>query len=336
MMRRTIAFAMQPERTQYVFPPELLSKLDDIGRILDQEPMTRFDDDRGKRLLAEAEILVTGWGAPVFDAATLASAPRLQLLVHAAGTIKGLIDDCVFEAGMAVSHAAEANAQPVAEFTLAAIIFAGKQIIRLRDLYVADKGRMRTHLLQAQPIGNYRRTVGIVGASRIGRRVIELLRPFDYDVLLYDPLVGHDSARLLKVEKVDLDTLMAQSDIVSVHAPLLPQTRHMIDAQRLALMKNGATLINTARGALIDEAALIDRLKSGAIDAILDVTDPEVPEKNSPLYQLENVFLTPHIAGAIGLERMRLGATVVDEITRFVQGKPLLFEVRKDDLERMA
>ncbi|WP_170117024.1 hydroxyacid dehydrogenase [Phyllobacterium sophorae] len=335
-MRRTIAFAMQPERTQYVFPPELLSKLDDIGRILDQEPMTRFDDDRGKRLLAEAEILVTGWGAPVFDAATLASAPRLQLLVHAAGTIKGLIDDCVFEAGMAVSHAAEANAQPVAEFTLAAIIFAGKQIIRLRDLYVADKGRMRTHLLQAQPIGNYRRTVGIVGASRIGRRVIELLRPFDYDVLLYDPLVGHDSARLLKVEKVDLDTLMAQSDIVSVHAPLLPQTRHMIDAQRLALMKNGATLINTARGALIDEAALIDRLKSGAIDAILDVTDPEVPEKNSPLYQLENVFLTPHIAGAIGLERMRLGATVVDEITRFVQGKPLLFEVRKDDLERMA
>ncbi|UXN66364.1 hydroxyacid dehydrogenase (plasmid) [Phyllobacterium sp. A18/5-2] len=336
MMRRTIAFAMQPERTQYVFPPELLSKIDDIGRILDQEPMTRFDDDRGKRLLAEAEILVTGWGAPVFDAATLASAPRLQLLVHAAGTIKGVIDDCVFEAGIAVSHAAEANAQPVAEFTLAAIIFAGKQIIRLRDLYVADKGRMRTHLLQAQPIGNYRRTVGIVGASRIGRRVIELLRPFDYTVLLYDPLVGHDSARLLKVEKVDLDTLMAQSDIVSVHAPLLPQTRHMIDAQRLALMKNGATLINTARGALIDEAALIDRLKSGAIDAILDVTDPEVPEKNSPLYQLVNVFLTPHIAGAIGLERMRLGATAVDEITRFVQGKPLLFEVRKDDLERMA
>ena len=88
-MRRTIAFAMQPERTQYVFPPEFLSKIDDIGRILDQEPMTRFDDDRGKRLLAEAEILVTGWGAPVFDAATLASAPRLQLLVHAAGTIKG-------------------------------------------------------------------------------------------------------------------------------------------------------------------------------------------------------------------------------------------------------
>jgi phosphoglycerate dehydrogenase-like enzyme len=336
VIRPTIAFAMQPERTQYVLTPELLSKIDDVARILDREPMTRFGDDRGKRLLAEAEILVTGWGAPVFDAAALASAPCLQLLVHAAGTIKGVIDDCVFEAGIAVSHAAEANALPVAEFTLAAIIFAGKKIIRLHDLYVADKGRTRTHLLQAQPIGNYRRTVGIVGASRIGRRVIELLRPFDYKVLLYDPLVGHDSARLLKVEKVDLDTLMSQSDTVSLHAPLLPQTRHMIDAWRLSLMKNGATLINTARGALVDEAALIDRLNSGAIDAILDVTDPEVPEKNSPLYQLENVFLTPHIAGAIGLERMRLGATAVDEITRFVQGKPLLFEVRKDDLERMA
>lgn len=336
MTRPAIAFAMQPGRTQYVLTPELLMRIDGIARVLDREPMTRFGDDRAKRLLAEAEILVTGWGAPVFDAAALASAPRLRLLMHAAGTVKGMIDDCVFQAGIVVSHAAQANALPVAEFTLAAIIFAGKQVIRFRDLYVADRVRMRTHLLQAEAIGNYRRTVGIVGASRIGRRVIELLRPFGYQVLLYDPLTGHDSAYALKVEKVDLDTLMARSDIVSLHAPLLSETRHMIDARRLFLMKNGATLINTARGALVDEAALIDRLKSGAIDAIIDVTDPEVPEKDSPLFDLPNVFLTPHIAGAIGLERMRLGETAVDEITRFLEGKPLLFEVRRDDLEQMA
>ncbi|MCA1444181.1 hydroxyacid dehydrogenase [Ensifer sp. IC4062] len=336
MTRPAIAFAMQPERTRYVLTPELLLRFDSLGRVLDQRPMTEFSDDRANRLLAETEILVTGWGAPLFDRAALAAAPRLRLVVHAAGTVKGLIDDCVFDAGVAVSHAAEANAVPVAEFTLAAIIFAGKQVFRFRDLYTADRDRKRTYLLQGQPIGNYRRTIGIVGASKIGRRVIELLRPFDYQVLLYDPLVGQDAASALNVEQVDLDTLMARADIVSLHAPSLPETRHMIDARRLSLMKAGATLINTARGALVDEAALIEKLQTGTINAIIDVTHPEVPERDSPFYDLTNVFLTPHIAGAVGLERTRLGEMAADEVARFIEGRPLLYEIRKRDLERMA
>ncbi|ACP25278.1 putative glycerate dehydrogenase [Sinorhizobium fredii NGR234] len=336
MSRPAIAFAMQPERTQHVLTPDLLARIDSLSRILDPRPMTGFADSRANRLLAEAEILVTGWGAPRFDAAALAAAPRLRLVVHAAGTVKGLIDTTVFDAGITVSHAAEANAVPVAEFTLAAIIFAGKNVFRFRALYAADRGRQRTQLLQGQAIGNYRRTVGIIGASRIGRRVIELLRPFDYRVLLYDPLVGRESASGLGAEKADLDALMANSDIVSLHAPSLPETRHMIDARRLSLMKEGATLINTARGALVDEAALIDKLGTGAIDAIIDVTHPEVPEETSPLYGLPNVFLTPHIAGAVGLERTRLGEMAVDEIERFLAGRPLLFEIRKHELERMA
>ncbi|PST23852.1 hydroxyacid dehydrogenase [Mesorhizobium plurifarium] len=332
----TVAIAMQPERTRYVFTPELLSRLGDVARILDRQPMTEFGDERSQRLLGDAEILVTGWGAPFIDAAVLARAARLRLIVHAAGTIKGLVDESAFDAGIKVSHAAEANAVPVAEFTLAAVIFSGKQVFRFRDIYATDRGRERTQVLQGEAIGNYRRTVGIVGASRIGRRVIELLRLLDYRLLLHDPLVGESEACALKVEKVDLQTLMARSDIVSLHAPLLPETRHMIDARQLALMKDGATLINTARGALVDEAALIERLQSGAINAVIDVTHPEIPERSSPLYRMPNVFLTPHIAGAIGLERTRLGEMAVDEVGRFVQGRPLLFEVCKQDLGRMA
>ncbi|WP_338894144.1 hydroxyacid dehydrogenase [Sinorhizobium meliloti] len=332
----TVAFAMQPERTRYVLTPELLAQVDAFARILDQRPMTEFADEWSQRLLAEAQILVTGWGAPFIDEAVLARAPRLRLIVHAAGTIKGLVDESVFDAGIRVSHAAEANAVPVAEFTLAAVIFAGKQVFRFRDVYAADHGRERTQILQGEAVGNHRRTVGIVGASRIGRRVIGLLRHLDYRLLLYDPLVKDAEAMALEVEKVDLDTLMARSDIVSLHAPLLPETRHMIDNRQLALMKDGATLINTARGALVDEAALIEKLQSGAINAVIDVTDPEIPDENSPLYDLPNVFLTPHIAGAIGLERMRLGEMAVDEVARFLEGRPLLFEVHKQDLGRMA
>jgi phosphoglycerate dehydrogenase-like enzyme len=110
----------------------------------------------------------------------------------------------------------------------------------------------------------------------------------------------------------------------------------MIDARRLSLMKDGATLINTARGILIDEAALLSALKTGRIDAVLDVTDPEIPEAGSAFYDLPNVFLTPHIAGAIGLERARLGEMAVDEIERFVTGQPLLYQIHRANLENIA
>jgi phosphoglycerate dehydrogenase-like enzyme len=334
--RPTIAFAMQSARTQHVLTPELIQRLDTVGRVLDAVPMERFDDERARKLLGETEILTTSWGSPHIDAAVLAQAPHLKLLAHAAGTVKGLIEDSLFDKNILVSHAAQANALPVAEFTLAAIIFAGKQVFRFRDVYVADRHRGRTQPMQSEATGNYGRTVGIIGASRIGRRVIELLAPFDYKILLCDPMVDEAEARRLGAEKTELDALMARSDIVSLHAPSLPETRHMIGARNLSLMKRGATFINTARGALVDEAALLATLKTGRIDAIIDVTDPEIPEASSAFYDLPNVFLTPHIAGAIGLERTRLGEMAVEEVIRFVESKPLLYEIRRDDLARMA
>ncbi|AYG61048.1 hydroxyacid dehydrogenase [Rhizobium jaguaris] len=334
--RPAIAFAMMPSRTQHVLTSELVQQLDTVGRVLDAAPMERFDDERARKLLAETEILITSWGSPHIDAAVLAQAPHLKLVAHAAGTVKGLIEDSLFNKGISVSHAAQANALPVAEFTLAAIIFAGKQVFRFRDAYVADRHRGRTQSMQSQAIGNYGRTIGIIGGSRIGRRVIELLAPFDYKILLCDPMVGEAEARRLGVEKTELDGLMARADIVSLHAPSLPATRHMIRDHHLSLMKQGATFINTARGALVDEEALLVTLKTGRIDAIIDVTDPEIPEASSAFYELPNVFLTPHIAGAVGLERTRLGEMAVDEVIRFIEGKPLLYEIRRDDLARMA
>lgn len=336
MRRPSIALAMQPSRTEHVLTAGALHRLAEIGQLLDPQPLRSFSDDRARRILAETDILITGWGSPYVGREVVAAAPRLRLIAHAAGTVKGIVDEQIFDAGIAVTHAAEANSIPVAEFTLAAIIFAGKQVFRFRDLYLADRNRARTHPMQRLAIGNYHRTVGIIGASRIGRRVIELLRPFEYRVLLFDPTVDAIEAVSLGTEKADLPTLMTQSDIVSVHAPSLPSTRHMIGARELSLMKEGATLINTARGALIDEAALLETLSTGRIDAIIDVTDPEVPETASAFYDLPNVFLTPHIAGAVGLERGRLGDMAVDEIERFTKGEPLLYQILRRDLALIA
>lgn len=285
--------------------------------------------------LAEAEVLFTCWGATPLTAPVLAAAPRLRAVVHAAGSVKHHITDACWERGIAVTSAAGANALPVAEFTVAAILFAGKRVLSSAQRY----RELRTGhdwLAELDGSGNYRRTVGIVGASRIGRRVIALLRPFDLDVLLYDPYVGPDEAARLGVRLSALDELCANSSVVSVHAPQLPETRHLIGAAQLAAMPAGATLINTARGSLVDEAALLPELTGGRLHAVLDVTEPDLPPVASPLYELPNVLLTPHVAGSLGNELHRMADQALDELERFASGRPFADPVHGDALSRSA
>jgi phosphoglycerate dehydrogenase-like enzyme len=135
---------------------------------------------------------------------------------------------------------------------------------------------------------------------------------------------------------VPLDDLMAAADVVTVHAPSLPSTRHLLDARRLALMRDGATLVNTARGALVDHAALIAELRTGRLSAVLDVTEPEPLPPDSPLFDLPNVVLTPHIAGALGTEVRRLGDAAVAEVARYAAGEPFAHPLTAADLDRVA
>jgi len=332
--RPVLAFALSPERTHNVFAPRDYERLAACCTIPQQAPIRHFAD--AASLMREVEVLVTGWGCPPIDTAVLADAPRLHLIAHAAGTVKTFISRAAFDRGIVVTHAAAANALPVAEFTLAAILFANKRVLHFRTLYAGARRGGIAEGLAREPIGNYSKTIGIIGASRIGRRVIELLRPFDLAVLLYDPFVTPDEAATLGVVPVTLDALLERADVVSLHAPSLPATRHMLDAGRLARMRDGATLINTARGGLVDQVALEAELVSGRIDAVIDVTEPEVLPATSSLYGLPNVLLTPHIAGALGLERQRLGALVADEVERYVRGEPLRHRVEVQMLEHMA
>lgn len=285
--------------------------------------------------LAEAEVLFTCWGATPLTGPVLAAAPRLRAVVHAAGSVKHHITDACWERGIAVTSAAGANALPVAEFTVAAILFAGKQVLRSAQRY----GELRTGhdwLDELDGSGNYRRTVGIVGASRIGRRVIELLRPSIWTSCCTTRTFGVDEASRLGVRLAALDELCASSSVVSVHAPQLPETRHLIGAAQLAAMPSGATLINTARGSLVDEDALLPELTSGRLHAVLDVTDPDPPRAGSPLYDLPNVLLTPHIAGSLGNELHRMADQALDELERFASGRPFADPVHGDTLSRSA
>ncbi|MFB7507985.1 hydroxyacid dehydrogenase [Streptomyces broussonetiae] len=314
-----------------------LDRLHTVARIDTTTTITTIDDadPATAARLARTEVLFTHWGAPALTEDALRRMPRLRAVVHAAGSVKHHVTDAVWKHGITVSSAAAANAVPVAEFTLAAILFAGKRVLDIAHAYA--RTRTRPGLLPYYTgHGNYRRTVGVVGASRVGRRVIELLRPFDLHVLLYDPYVDPAEARALGAEPAGLDELAARSDVVSIHAPQLPETRHMFDARRLALLKDGATLVNTARGSLVDTDALTAYLRTGRLNAVLDVTEPDLPPADSPLYTLPNVLLTPHIAGSLGTELGRMTDWAVDELARYARGLPFAHPVGPQELTRSA
>jgi phosphoglycerate dehydrogenase-like enzyme len=333
--RPRIVLAMIPGLERSLFNDEHLAALRALATLPETEPAVPFESERAGRLLEDAEILLTGWGCPELSTAVLDRAPRLRLIAHCAGTVKEMVTPACWERGLRVITAAEANAIPVVEYTVAAILLANKHAFRIREIYRQERRNGLWHHL-TPGIGNLNKRVGIVGASRIGRRVIAALRPFDFSICVYDPYFSDEEAASLGVERVELDDLLRRSDVVTLHAPSLPETRHMIGARELALIRDGAALVNTARGALIDGEALEKELSTGRIRAVIDTTEPEPLPADSPLYDLPNVFLTPHIAGASGTEVYRMTEIVIEEIGRYLRGEPLQHEVRQEDLARIA
>ncbi|MGW5255380.1 hydroxyacid dehydrogenase [Streptomyces sp. NPDC004012] len=333
--RPRAALAMSREAAAAVLDAETL---DALAAICDLAPPPVLDDlttPRARAVLADVDLLVTGWGCPPLDRDVLGAAPRLRAVVHTAGSVRGHITESCWERGIEVSSAASANALPVAEYTLAMILLTGKDVLeRARD-YRATRSRDDS-LRTPRTVGNHRRTVGILSASRTGRRVIELLRPHDLDVLLYDPYVTGPGAAELGVEQVELDELFARADTVSVHTPLLPATRRLVGRRQIDALRPGAVLINTARGAVVDQDALTDAALAGRVRAVLDVTDPEVLPPGHPLWDCDNVLITPHLAGSEGNEWRRLADLALAETARWASGAGFLHPVRRERLAFQA
>ncbi|WZH35786.1 MAG: hydroxyacid dehydrogenase [Microbacterium enclense] len=277
-------------------------------------------DRRALERLAQVEYLVTGWGAPRLGPEVLRAAPRLRGILHTGGSVKNLISEDVWDRGIVVTSAAEANAIPVAEFTIAMILLEAKRVPAYIAGYASTRDVAGDWRDGIPPSATFGGVVGIVGFSRVGRRVAALLAPFGFEVLVADPYAAAEEVQAAGGTLVELDALMARSDIVSIHAPELPSTRHLLDARRIASMRPDAVLINTARGSLIDTEALLERCRSGLLRAVLDVTDPEPLPPDSPLFGAPGVVLTPHIAGAMHAETLRLTDSALDGLQTLVRG----------------
>ena len=318
--------------------PRLVARLATRATVVRAHP----HDWRDHPALANAEVVITGWGSAGLDAATLSRAGRLKGLVHTGGSVRKVVDPQVWaqRPGFVVSSQVTANSAPVAAHTASMIVLALRGAFFLREDYRRTRGadaKARLRWITERTRGMAGRTVGIVSASRIGREVMNLLRPWPISLLVYDPFLDAAEADALGTELVgSVVDLARRSDVLSIHTPLLPETTGLISREVLAALPDGATVINTARGAVVDEPALVDELVSGRLSAILDVTHPEPPPPDSSLWDLDNVFLTPHIAGSIGTELEVLGSQAVDETLRLIAGEPLFSEVSPEGIERQA
>ncbi|MFF2847571.1 hydroxyacid dehydrogenase [Streptomyces sp. NPDC058001] len=286
--------------------------------------------------LSKVEVLITSWGCPPLDDDVLNAAPRLRAVFHAAGSVRGHIDERVLDRGIVVTSAADVNAEPVARYTLAAVLWSFKKVPFLAQ----DARKYREDLAYRDRRGElsgHNRTVVIVGFSRIGRRVAALLRTLhEGPILVVDPYADPAQVNAAGAELLDMAEALPRADVLSLHAPLLPETRHMIGEAELAKLRPGTTLINTARGALVDTSALERACASGRLDVILDVTDPEPLPADSPLYDLPNVLLTPHVAGSQGAETHLMARAALTELERYSAGLPPLCPLTRQSLAVQA
>jgi phosphoglycerate dehydrogenase-like enzyme len=316
-----------------MFFDEDLRRLRETAAVRD--PVRRADARSLRPVLKDATVAITGWGTPQFDTALLEHAPRLRLIAHTGGSVKSLITPAVFERGIRVTTAAGANAVPVAEFTVAMMVAMLKQVPWAIDAYT--RGDRKSVERSVGPIRELRDlTVGLVGASRVGREVIRLLRAYPrLTIKVYDPYLSSEVAQSLGVDRSSLEDV-CRCVVVSIHAPDVPETRHILNARTLALLPDHAILINTSRGALLDERALVSEIRRRPLYVLLDVTDPEPPPRDSPLRREPNILLTPHLAGAVGQARRDMGRVAIEETLRFARGEALEHEVTPEMLPTQA
>jgi phosphoglycerate dehydrogenase-like enzyme len=317
-----------------VYSAEMQKKLADELDFL--APVKSMDElDARKEELQKVDYIFSTWGMlPLTKEQITEYFPNLKSVFYAAGTVQYFARPFL-ELGISVHSAWRANGVPVAEVTVSQIILANKGFFRRR---VRSRAEWTNHDPDYIYPGNYGTKVGLLGAGMIGSRVIELLRPYNLEVLVYDPFLSDEKADALGVTKASLEKIFETCHVISNHIANLPETKGIISRDLLSRMQENAVFINTGRAAQVDMEALIDEMKQHPNRlALLDVTDPEEPPKeDSELYTIDNIFLTPHIAGSTGYETHRMADFMYEEYRAVLAGDPPKHSVTLAMLETMA
>jgi len=329
-MKRAI-FLLPAESRDAIYSRDAVAEIESLTDLTDCSSLVGRLADL-KPALAEAEIILSGWGMMRLDGEFLSAAPRLEAVLYGAGSVRSFITDELWKHEILVTSTYAANAVPVVEYTVAALVFGLKRALEARELTRQARRFERPKVAT----GMYGAKIGIVGAGMVGGGVLQKLKDYDVETYCYDPYLSDERRRELGAQGMALDDLFRTCDAVSLHAPDIESTRGMITGEHFRSMKDGAVFINTARGRIVRESEMLDVLQEGNITAFIDVAHPEPPEADSPLYVLPNVILTPHHAGSGGNEVHRQGDYVVEELRRFLKGESPRYRVTEDMMAWMA
>ena len=320
-------YILSPQAYEWIYGPTERAA---IAQLVDfiAPPQTAAILEDNPDLLHEVDAIFSGWGAPVFTSDLLAHTPNLKVIFYGAGSVKGLVTPEFWARRIRLTSAYAANAVPVVEYSLAMILLGLKSVWQH-----VQHTRTAQSFERLPSAGAFHSTVGLVSLGMIGRLLVERLRTFEVSIIAYDPFVKE----LPGVEMVALAEVFRRADVVSLHTPWLKETEGLVTGTHIASLKPYATFINTSRGAVVREEELIAVLQQRPdLVAVLDVTYPEPPSPDSPLYTLPNVILTPHIAGSVGSECQRMGQVMLSELRRYLAGELMQYEMSEEKVRNMA
>ncbi|MDB5799842.1 MAG: serA 1 [Rhodocyclales bacterium] len=297
--------------------------LDRLGKIADVDWAPTdgsFTQEFFANHIGEYDACITSWDSPKLTGHAGENASRLRFLGHAAGTLASYVESAFFERDVTVVNSSAQLALSTAECAVA-LMMAGAWNLRGYEhgMHVGRWSQSRKETV----MGLYGQTIGLIGLGQVARQVVKLLKPFEPRILVHSRYTSEEEAQRLGVTLASLDELLPQSQIVSLHDTLTSETRGSMGQRELALMRDGALLVNTARSQLIDTPALVAELQSGRLSAALDVFDEEPLSRDNALLQLPNVLCSPHIGGISAYWRKKIGSNIVDAFEAFIAGKPI-------------
>lgn len=325
---KTLIALNNPDLKTMLFQPWVMEKLQSVTQ------MDWLEDygDFAKRL-PDYDACITTWGSPKITKEILALCPRLRFIGHAAGTVVPYIDEAFFEKNIVVTNANYALSRATAEGAVAMMAAGAYRL----NTYAEEMARgLWANNDRETVLGLTGQTIGLIGFGDICREVIRLLAPYRPNILLCSSHCSAQEAETLGVTICDLDTLLKESRIISLHNTLTSRTRGMIGDREFSIIREGCLFLNTARAPIVDEKALLKALESGKIHAILDVYDEEPLPMDHPLRKQKNAWMLPHIAAYSHYWKTRLALCVAEDMERWVRGEPLRGQITKARFQRLT
>ena len=316
-MRRPLVAVLLPRSSQgRNHCQEARDKLEGFAETRYHQGEHALEEREKSEFIADAEGILTGWGDGALTPANLDAAKRLHIITVIGSSVVRFSPYQALDRGIVLTNTASAIGYSVAEFALAQMLALLHQSL--------PRHRAMEHSSGKHPdlVGRdlWGRTVGVIGVGAVGRIIVQLLRPFGVHLLLYDPFVPAEQLGALGGEVVSLEDLFRRSEVITVHAGLTEQSRGLIGRRELALLREGAIIVNTARGGLFDQEALVEKLQEGKISAALDVLEPDLGPDHL-LRSLPNVLLSPHAAGLTSDMLRRIGLDAVEDLRLFFSGQ---------------